>query len=102
VRIKFATPILHAIDNSKDYDIFLCIYITIDNIFLYSLNFLVIFIFCSNYFSLGMLETACFIEKKDPQIWLPFFHYVIDTMYIYSWKNIDKIVTHFGDASYQN
>jgi hypothetical protein len=49
-----------------------------------------------------MLETACFIEKKDPQIWLPFFHYVIDTMYIYSWKNIDKIVTHFGDASYQN
>ena len=29
------------------------------------------------------------------------FYYVIDTMYIYSWKKIDKILTHFGDATYQ-
>ena len=25
--------------------------------------------------------------------------YVIDTMYIYSWKKIDKILTHFDDAT---
>ena len=33
VRTKFATPILHAIDNFKIYDIFVYIYITIDSIF---------------------------------------------------------------------
>jgi hypothetical protein len=27
------------------------------------------------------------------------FYYVIDTMYIYSWEKIDKILTHFGDAT---
>ena len=27
------------------------------------------------------------------------YYYVIDTMYIYSWKKIDKILTHFGDAT---
>ena len=32
VRTKFATPILYAIDNFKNYDIFY-IYISIDNIF---------------------------------------------------------------------
>ena len=26
------------------------------------------------------------------------FYYVIDPMYIYSWKKIDKILTHLGDA----
>ena len=26
------------------------------------------------------------------------FYYVMDTMYIYSWKEIDKILTHFGDV----
>ena len=30
---KFTTPILHAIDNFKNYDVFFYIYITIDNIF---------------------------------------------------------------------
>ena len=25
-------------------------------------------------------------------------YYVVDTVYIYSWKNIDKIMTQFGDA----
>jgi hypothetical protein len=33
VRTKFATPILHAIDNFKHYNFFFYIYITIDNIF---------------------------------------------------------------------
>ena len=31
----------------------------------------------------------------------PQINYVIDTVYIYSWKTIDKILTHFGDATYQ-
>ena len=26
------------------------------------------------------------------------FYYVIVTVYIYSWKKIDNILTHFGDA----
>ena len=30
------------------------------------------------------------------------FYYVMDIVYIYSWqKKIDKIFTHFGDATYQ-
>ena len=33
VQTKFATPILHAIDNFNIYGIFLYIYITIDSIF---------------------------------------------------------------------
>jgi len=27
------------------------------------------------------------------------FYYVIDIVYMYSWKKIDKILTHFGDAT---
>jgi hypothetical protein len=52
VRTKFATPILYAIDNSKNYDIFFYVYMTIDSIFcVFFLKFLVIFIFSSNFFS---------------------------------------------------
>ena len=29
------------------------------------------------------------------------FYYVIKTLYIHSWKQIDEILTHFGDATYQ-
>ena len=29
------------------------------------------------------------------------FYYVIDTVYIYSWKKIDKILTYFGDALFK-
>jgi hypothetical protein len=45
LRTKFATPILHAIDNRKNYDIFLYIYITIDKFNYIFLKFSVIFIF---------------------------------------------------------
>ena len=27
------------------------------------------------------------------------FYYVIDAMYMYAWKKIDKILTHFADAT---
>ena len=30
-----------------------------------------------------------------------FFYYVIDTVYIYSWLKFNKILTHFGDATYE-
>ena len=26
------------------------------------------------------------------------FYYVVDIVYIYSWKTIDQILTHFGDV----
>ena len=29
------------------------------------------------------------------------FYYVIDSLYIYSRKKINRILTHFGDATYQ-
>ena len=49
MRTKFATPILHAIDHLKNYDVHVYvfyIYITIDNIFfVHFFKFLVIFIF---------------------------------------------------------
>ena len=39
------------------------------------------------------------MKKTNHHTWLPFFYYVIDTMYIYSWKEIDKKqLTHFDDA----
>ena len=31
-----------------------------------------------------------YYSKKDPQIWLSFFYYEIDTVYIYSWKKLIK------------
>ena len=43
--IKFGTPILHAIDNFENYDIFFYIYIIIDISFVNYFKFLVIFIF---------------------------------------------------------
>ena len=40
-----------------------------------------------------------FYEKKKKIINLvTSFYYVIGTVYIYSWKKIDKRLTHFGDA----
>ena len=39
-----------------------------------------------------------FYEKHKSSYLVINFHYVIDTVYIYSWKIVDKILTHFGDA----
>ena len=39
-----------------------------------------------------------FYEKHKSSYYVINFHYVIDIVYIYSWKNIDKILTHFSDA----
>ena len=38
------------------------------------------------------------MKNTNHYIWLLVFYYVIDTVYIYSWKKIDKILTHLGDA----
>ena len=39
-----------------------------------------------------------FYENTNHHIWLLFFYYVLDTVYIDSWKKTDKSSTHFGDA----
>ena len=41
-----------------------------------------------------------FYFKKSSNL-VTIFYNVIDTIYIYLWKQIDKILTHFGDATYQ-
>ena len=39
-----------------------------------------------------------FYEKHKSSCFVTIFCYVIDTVYIYPWKNIGKNLTHFGDA----
>ena len=36
--------------------------------------------------------------EKHKSCFVTIFYYVIDTVYIYSWNKIDKILTRFGDA----
>ena len=62
VRTKFATPILHAIDSFRIYDIFFYIYITIDGIFLFFFEIFSHIHFCSNVTS---LEKTFGQTKKD-------------------------------------
>jgi hypothetical protein len=38
-----------------------------------------------------------FYEKTESSTLVTSFYYEIDAMYIYSWKNIDKFLTYFGD-----
>ena len=65
-------------------------YITIDNLFcIIFLKFLVIFIFVIIIlvqFYVFYLETVCFIKKHRSSKFITIFYYVIDTVYIYSWK----------------
>ena len=42
---------------------------------------------------------VCFYFKNKSSDLIIVFYYVIDTMYIYSWKKFDKCFTHFGDAT---
>ena len=44
---------------------------------------------------------VCFYKKKSSNL-VTISNYVIDAVYIYSWKKIDKILTHFGDALCKN
>ena len=76
---------------------------TIDNIFfIYFLKFLVIFIFLIIVliqFCIILARNGMFSRNKISSNLVINFYHVIDTMYIYSWKKIDKILTHFGDAT---
>ena len=59
--------------------------------------FFVIFIFVVMFFiqfCIIIVRNGMFYENTNHRIWLPFFYYVIDTVYIYSWKIIDVILTH--------
>ena len=49
-------------------------------------------------FCVILVRNGKFYEKHKPSYLVATFYYVIDTVYIYSWKEIDKILTHFGDA----
>ena len=80
--------------------IFFYIYITIDSRFLYFLEFFDIFIFVV--ISLVQLciiivWNSMFYEKHKSSYLIIILYYVIYTVYVYSWKEIDKILTHFGD-----
>ena len=37
------------------------------------------------------------MKKHKSSYLVTIFYYVINTVYIYSWKQTDKILTHFGD-----
>ena len=67
---KFATPILYAIDNFKKYDFWkkiLHIHNHWQSLLYMILEFLVVFVFCIDYFKFNFasfyLETVCFIKK---------------------------------------
>ena len=65
------------------------------------LNFFGHLHFCSNVlvqFCIILVRNGMFYEKHKSSYLVINFHYVIDTVYIYSWKIVDKILTHFGDA----
>ena len=79
------------------------IYITVDIIFLYYTIFFFIFIFVEIIlvqFCI-ILVTNGFIKKHKSPYLVIILYFVIDTMNIYAWKKIDKILTHFGDALFR-
>ena len=44
-----------------------------------------------------LVRNGMFYKKQKSSFLVTIFYYVIDIVYIYSWKTIDKILTHFGD-----
>ena len=85
---------------------FLHMYITIDNLFcicfwkFWSSSFFVVIILIQ--FCVILVRNGMFYSKQRSSNLVTIFYYVIDTMYIYSWKEIDEILTHFGHATYQS
>ena len=53
---------------------------------------------CFVQFCIILVRNGMFYEKHKSSYLDTILYYVIDTVYIYSWKTIDKILTHFGDA----
>ena len=77
VRIKFATPILHAIENFKIYDIVSTYTQSLIVSFVYSFEIFSHLHFCSNCFSSILRHTSLkwyvLPKKTNHQVWLPFF-----------------------------
>jgi len=94
MQTKFATPILYAIDNFKMLIFFFYMYITIDNIHFLILSHLYFVVIVLVHI---LVRTICFILKFGYH-----FNYVIDNVYIYSWKIIHKSLTHLGGATQKN
>ena len=95
MQTKFATPILHVINNFRIYDIFSTYTKPLIVSFVYFLEIsshLHLFNFTS-----FQLETVCSIRKQIIKCSY-LFYYVIGSVYIYSWKKIDKSLIHFDDA----
>ena len=80
-------------------------YITIEIIFLIFLTSFFIFIFVVMFFFVQLciilVRNGMFYEQHKSLYLVAIFYYVIDTVYIYSRKNIDKILTHFGDTLFK-
>ena len=66
------------------------------------LEFFIVFIICSDYFSsIFLVRNGMYNFKNKSSNLVIVFYYVIGTKYVDSWKKIDKILIHFGDATYQ-
>ena len=93
---------LYVINKILNCDVFFYIYITIEFIFfIFFSEFFVIFIFVVIVlvqFCIIIVKNSMFYEKHKSSCFVTIFCYVIDTVYIYPWKNIGKNLTHFGDA----
>ena len=71
---------------------------------MFSWNFLVTFIFVVIILvqlCVTLVRNNMFYEKQGSSILITIFYYVIDIMYIYSWKQLIINLIHYGDATNQ-
>ena len=74
------------------------IYITIDSIFLKKIVIFIFVVINLVQFCIILVRNSMFYKKHKSSYMVTAFYYVINTVFIYSWKNIAKILTHFDDA----
>ena len=88
--------------NFLNFEFFFYIFITIDSInFIFFIIFFVIFIFLVIFLvhlCIILVRNGMFYEKHKSSYKMTIYYYVIDILYIYSWKKIDKKLIDFGDA----
>ena len=73
--------------------IYLIIYIFYFLFFIFLFVDIVLVQFC-----IILVRNGMFYEDHKSSFLVTIFYYIIDTVYIYSWKKIDKTSSHFGDA----
>ena len=104
VRTKFATPILYAIDNFKNYYIFPTYTQPLIISFVYiSIEILVIFLFSSICFSSILYHSSQkrYVFQKQNIIKFGYQFLLCNRYHVYLLmkKHFDRILTHFGDAT---